>query len=390
MRRYPADEERRIRLQANVRAWSRAGLLDAAQASMLDARLRTDLKQTNDLLRASLAFFTAIIVAATVGLLFVTLGVRTNVAAALLLLLAALCCVVLAEYLSGPLHRYRYGAEEALAVCAVILAAASAIVAIDTGPGTPRHLDLIVALAVAAAGGFAVYRRYGLVYAAIGAMICGALVPFALDLGPARARTCAAALLGAVVVAARAGHLRAGDDVRDDECATLQASACAGVYLTLNLQVADGFWIESVGRGWFYWATYAATWIIPAAALATAIREKDRALLTVGLAIALVTLATNKPYLGLDHQAWDPMLLGVLLVGVAAVVRRWLARGPGDERHGYTATRILQTDRDVLSAVANVSVAWPRDVDRPQTPNGTPPSAFDGGRSGGGGGGASY
>ena len=88
------------------------------------------------------------------------------------------------------------------------------------------------------------------------------------------------------------------------------------------------------------------------------------------------------------HQTWDPMLLGVLLVGVAVVVRRWLARGPGDGRHGYTATRILQTDRDVLSTVANVSVAWPRDVNRPETSTGTAPSAFDGGRSGGGG--ASY
>jgi hypothetical protein len=140
----------------------------------------------------------------------------------------------------------------------------------------------------------------------------------------------------------------------------------------------------------FYWATYAATWIIPAAALVDAIRAKDRLLLRVAAALALLTLATNKPYLGWPRQAWDPMVFGLLLAGVSLALRRWLAGGPDGRRSGYTAARILRGDTDLLEAGAQVSVAWQDRVHQPQSAPVESSATFAGGRSGGAGGGASY
>ena len=107
-------------------------------------------------------------------------------------------------------------------------------------------------------------------------------------------------------------------------------------------------------------------------------------------AAALATLYTNKPYLGWARQTWDPILLGVLLAAVATGVRRWLASGPNGERHGFTAARILESDRDLLSAIATASAAWPRNEHHAPTTAEPSPSPFEGGRSGGAGGGASY
>ena len=65
---YSPDDERRIRSQALVREWTKSGLLDPAQGAALEAELRVDVRRTNVFLRAGLALFTVLIVAASVGL----------------------------------------------------------------------------------------------------------------------------------------------------------------------------------------------------------------------------------------------------------------------------------------------------------------------------------
>ena len=81
------------------------------------------------------------------------------------------------------------------------------------------------------------------------------------------------------------------------------------------------------------------------------------------------------------------MLLGLLLMVGAVIVRRWLASAPDGHRNGYTAARILASDRDVISLVGTASAAWPQRKEPPAAP---PPSEFGGGRSGGAGGGAGW
>jgi len=393
MRRYTAEDEERIRAQAHVRAWARAGLLAADQAAALDVRLRTDLRRTNVFLRAVLALFTAVIVAASVGLVFVWSGFdRTQAATAATFAGAAVVCAALAEYLVAAFRLYRYGVEEMLAVAAAVLLALSA----DQAAHALRlsHAHAIMA-AVAAGASLAAYRRLGLLYAAVGALAAATLVPFGLGMSEAAQHAIAAAICAVVFAWMRALHARHGDDFPGDEYAALGAAAYAGVYLTLNLRVFelfnpfDALALAQVDRR-FYWATYAATWQLPAVALALSIREKDRLLLTVAIGSALATLSTNKPYLGWPRQTWDPILLGLLLIAIATAVRRWLGSGPAGARGGFTAEKILERDRDALSAIATASAAWPHQHDHQAHRPEPPPSQFEGGRSGGGGGGAAY
>ena len=387
-RPYRVEEEQRVRVLDHVRDWARAGLLDASQAAAIETRIRTDLRRTNVFLRAGLALFTAVIAAASVGLVFVSFGISGRLATTLTFSGAAVVCFAAAEYLIAAFRVYRHGIEEACAAAGVVLLGLSAAAWTETS-GLP--MSNAVPFAIATLASFWVYRRFGFVYAALAAMACMAVALSELRLAQTTQRLVTAGAFAAIYVVARAAYLRHGDDFPGDDYALVQAAAFAGMYLFINVRLFDV--IGPAGAKsvvtWFYWTSYAGTWLIPVGGLLLAIRGKDRPLLTVSLVLAFATLATNKPYLGLPRESWDPILFGVLLVVTATLVRRWLARGPGGQRAGFTAEKIFERDRDWLRTVATASVAWPHDMGaaRPSEPA---PSPFEGGRSGGGGGGAQY
>src|SRR5262249_51033682 len=139
----------------------------------------------------------------------------------------------------------------------------------------------------------------------------------------------------------------------------------------------------------FYTFTYGAIWILPAVGLYLALRDKDRFLLDVNIAMALATLMTNKPYLHGVQQTWDPIVLGILLIGVAVVVRRWLAQGSEGIRHGFTAMRILSSEKTRLSVLGTASAALQGTVVKHTTGQAPAPKPetfhAGGGRSGGAG-----
>src|SRR5262245_21733388 len=391
MRKYDAADEERIRVQAQVREWTNAGLLDGEQGAALGAQLRTELRRTNQLVRGALALFSGLMIIASVALVFVTLNLHDEGSAAVIFAFAAVGCFALAEYLAGGFRFYRYGVEEMAAVMAAVFLGLSALLAATSSHSTSKSSET-AGLLFAGFGPLAAYLRFGYVYAAIGAMICGAAIPFQLVLTEPVQRLTAAALLGAVFAVTRALHRQHGDDFPGDEYATLQSAAWLGVYLVLNLHAPDivrGVGITRTSDAWFYWATYIVTWLMPAIGLFLAIRERDRSFLSVNLAIALGTLATNKPYLHKASETWDPILLGLLLMAGAVAVRRWLASAPGGHRNGYTAARILASDRDLISFAGTASAAWQRQREAPPPPA-APPPEFGGGRSGGAGGGAGW
>jgi hypothetical protein len=144
--------------------------------------------------------------------------------------------------------------------------------------------------------------------------------------------------------------------------------------------------VVDIHDGWFYWLTWVLTWVLPAAGLVLGIRAKDRPLIIVSLAMSIVTLATNKPYLGWERHTWDPMLLGVVLMAVALGLRRWLSSGPNAARYGFTAARIAAGRDPALTILSAAPIPI-----RPHT-HAAPsaPSGFDGGRSGGAGGGGGF
>jgi len=388
VRRYTDDEEERIHLQGEVREWTRSGLLDAAQGEALAADLRVDLRRTKPFLRAVLALFTALIVAAGVALFLNVFEVSGEVATAMVEAVASLACLGIAELLVAHYRCYRFGVEESFAVAAVALLMLSGEGLAAAQEIGRRGMPTVVALLIGSAGGFGLFRRFGFIYAAVASVICAAAIPFQFDLDPSIQRSIAAATMAVVFFAVRPTRLQHGDDFPGNEYGYLQAAALAGVYLMLNLVLVSG-WRPIAG--WFHWPSYLAIWALPIAGLRLGVRDRDRELIDVSALLLLVTLLTNKSYLGWPRHSWDPIGLGVLLIAVAWGLRRWLSTGPGGERHGFTATRLLEKDRAALSRVSiAASLGQPGMGTGTQIGgSGTPPPAdpFGGGRSGGGGGG---
>ena len=385
MSRYSETDERHVRAQAEIRGWKGAGLIDASQAETLLAGYRVELRRTNVFLRVALALFTALVVAAVVFFVLELLNSHDATGVTVVTGVASVACLVVAEALVGTFRLYRFGVEEMLAACSVILLSISV-----SEFWTSGESSVIAALVTSSAGGFALYRRFGFVWAALAGMCCAAAIPFQFARMPLSGeRALSAAILGLIFLVVRPKRTRDGEEWPGDEYGVLQAAAFGGVYLVLNLHLVPDM-IRAMGDragGWFYWCTWIMTWLLPSVGLFLGVRDKDRPLLIVSVAMAIGTLVSNKPYLGWTRYTWDPMLLGVLLIAVAVALRRWLSSGPEGARYGFTAARIF---RDKDSALTLLSAA-PFPV-KPHIPAPAPtaPSGFDGGRSGGAGGGGSF
>jgi len=174
----------------------------------------------------------------------------------------------------------------------------------------------------------------------------------------------------------------------------VEAFLWLGIYLVINLRLWSA---DLVGQWWkssrtavafsptFYWATWVLIWCLPAVILLRGIRQRDRFVIGAGAIAGILTLVTNKPYLGWQRHTWDPMLLGALLIGIALLVRRWLAHRPGEVRHGFTARRLSGKDKrwmNVGSAALGLGAAHAT-THTPQT--GSHEVHFGGGDFGGGG-----
>jgi uncharacterized membrane protein YgcG len=203
--------------------------------------------------------------------------------------------------------------------------------------------------------------------------------------------------IGLVCVAAVRSRHRF--DYLDDAYSFAEALLWLGIYLAINLQISSpDLLVQWWGRaqapsefaGPFYWATWVLIWCLPPLVLARGIRQKDRSVIDVGMIVAVLTFVSNKPYLGWQRHTWDPMLLGILLTGVAFFIGRWLARGPAGIRHGFTAGSLSGKDKLWMSAGAAVFglMSPSAIVPGPQTTG--PEVRFGGGTSGGGGAGGNF
>jgi hypothetical protein len=285
----------------------------------------------------------------------------------------------LAENLVSAFHLYRFGVEEAAAISAAALAGiAAAIYTKDFG-----STDLVVT-AVAAS---LIYFRFGYLGAAMGAMLSLSAIPFRMDLPNDLARLISAGVLALIWFIA--GQLRKpyGDDFPGDEYATIEAMAWLGVYGFLNLHLftfAISLPARTATESLFYWFTYLATWALPLIGLYLGIRDKHRWMMDVNLCLVLLTLITNKPYLHALQKPWDPVLFGLLLVGVALVVRRWIANGTDGFRKGFTTVRLLNSEARSMAIATTAAVAFhPGGVpNQPSSPDTFQPG---GGHSGGAG-----
>jgi hypothetical protein len=326
-------------------------------------------------------------------------GLRNEVSIAWAALAFGIAMVGLAEYLVRRRSFYRYGIEEALALAGMALACAGIVIFISLLHVELRLLITTAAL-LASAGAFWLYLRFGFLYAAVISAACVCVVPFQLSLPHASERAIVAMVLALVLLTSIRAESIETRDFRKERSVILQACLLAGIYLAVNLRLPElgkAFWGHS-GMSYrpfagfpplFYWMTYGLTFLIPALGLYHGLKSRKRIVINVSLIAALLTLATNKDYLGFKHHAWDPAIFGVVLILAAMVVMRWLANGGREARNGFTAQNLLKPENHGIN-LADLGAAVLPGAIQANLPPSSPDKPFAGGQSGGGGASSGY
>lgn len=398
MRLYSASSEETLRARRLLKEWAGEGILTREQTQRLEHETVSELRTTNIFLRLVLFFFTLIIVGSAVGLFFVVFLQHSSeqTAGAFFLIFAAICYGA-AEVAVSQFRLYRYGIEEALAVFSVGLLCVGLETAFFNGSYYSGYWDGAYSL-VLAAGAIAslwIWRRFGLWYAFPAAMIFALFLPGYWTSSNAAQHIFVAVfyVIGLIcIVAVRSRHHY---DYLDDAYSLVEALLWLGIYLVLNLKISSLNLPPQWGIGGarvfpqfarpFYWTTWVLIWCLPPVVLVRGIRRKDRFVIWAGAMVAILTLVSNKPYLGWPRHTWDPMLLGILLTGFAVFIQRWLARGTNGIRHGFTAARLSGKDKYWMGAGSAVlGLVSPRLV-TPASQTSSPGVRFGGGASGGGG-----
>lgn len=401
MRIYSASSEETLRARKLLTDWTGEGFLTKAQHQVLEQETVSELRTTNIFLRLVLFLFTLIIAGAGAGLFFVVFLSRpSDRPTGVFFLIFAAVCYAAAEAAVSQARLYRYGIEEALAVCSVGFLCAGMRLAFFSGSGYSVKPDAALALVPAAGAVFSLWmwRRFGLWYAFLAAMIFVVFLPgYWTSSGEAQRVIIALFyVIGLAGVAAVRSHHRF--DYLEKAYSLVEAFLWLGTYLAINLKLSSmnlpaQWWVGTRTTAEFarpfYWGTWVLIWCLPPIVLARGIRQKDRFVIAVGGILAVLTCVSNKPYLGWPRHTWDPMLLGILLTGVAVFLRRWLARGSGGIRHGFTAARVSGKDRQWMNIGATVLGPLPHSITPDPQPS-NPDFRFGGGQTGGGGAGGDF
>lgn len=396
---YTDDQEAKIHIRREAKAWARSGLITEAQLGFINGRTAHGLNQTNVFFRILFFLFTSIGVLAAVGLYFWSFKIRGTAALAASALFFGALSYGTAEFLVRRKSFYRYGIEEALALCSVPLVCWGILTAIPLHSYSQGLYDTSAALLFSAAA-FWIYRRFGFLYAAAISIAAASAVPFLLDLPPAAEKAVLALALALVLLTGIRAEKSETRDFARDRIEALQAILLAGIYLALNLRLhlLGSTWFGDRGplhdpcAGYpplFYWATYGFAFLVPALGLWHGIRARKRMVINASLVLTLLTLATNKDYLGFSHYAWDPAILGAAMIVAAVALTRWLKGGQGEARNGFTARSLVKPEDHGISLADIGAAAIPGMAGAPPKP----PQAdrpFEGGMSGGGGASGTY
>lgn len=370
---YTRDEERAIRVQRLVHDWTQSGLLLPEQRDRILPELRVDVRRTNIFLRLTLFVFGYMIVNSLTGLFVVTLNLSED-ATMFLAMGASAAFFCAAHTLVKQFRLYHFGIEESAAVASVSFGAIAASMLLHP------TFSIFQAAIAAAAGSFLIFRRFGLVYAGVAATICAALIPFGTQQVDTVRRLAAMAIMVVVFAIARERRQDHDWDFPGDAYAVIETVSWAMLYLLANLKMSS--WLASPDEiRQFYWATYAAIWALPAVGLYVAIRDRHRLLLDANIVLAILTMLSNKPYLGAEPKPWDPIVFGGLLIAIAIGLRRWLASGGNGARSGFVAHRLLASEKARL-ALAGAATVFAPGAPPAHTPE--PPPAIGGGGSSGG------
>ena len=225
--------------------------------------------------------------------------------------------------------------------------------------------------AFATAAGFLVLARFPtgrLGWAVVGAALCAISIGLAERprLAPSRRR----ALAGVFIVSALA------------------------LYAAINLYSCDKRIVEVIGE----WsetermrgaairvrpAFVIATAVVPVLFLVWGVRARRRLVLDTGACLAALSVLTLEYYV--RFGSLEITVFGLALIGLALWLNRFLARAPGGEVHGFTASLLLSAEDGTLSPAAALVAA----AAVPASPHPADDADFSAGGGKYGGGGAS-
>ena len=257
MRAYSQHDEESLRDQGLLRGWIASGFLTADQNSALQAELNVPLRRTHGVLRAVLFLFTALIVAAAVGLLGDLFDAHSFATSLVLFASSALISLVLAWLLATRTRLYRCGVEEALAAAGVVLL----MLALGWEGWKFQH---VLSTATGALASFGVYRVFRFRYAVVASVFFAGMIPFALPFAaqtqPVIVRTSSLLIFAITFFIGGAIHRRHRGEILEDDCTAIKVTAFGGMYFVLNLVISSRwFGFAAVSSGWFYWFSYALT-----------------------------------------------------------------------------------------------------------------------------------
>jgi len=373
---YPRDDERAIRQQRMVEDWTKSGLIQPEQREQVIPELQVDLRRTNRFLRSTLFIFGYMIVNSVVGLVAVFLDLR-NEAGTVLAFVAAGAFFAVAQWLITRYRLYRFGVEEAAAI------ASASFLTVGSGLFMHPNLSSLQAFMAAAGGSFILFSRFGYVYAGVAAVVFAAVIPFNFEFvaSDTPRRLMSGVILLLIFGLTRERRKDHEWEFPGDSYAVLETTAWVGLYLMANLKLSP--WLSSPDDvPTFYWATYVVIWVLPPIGLFLAVRDRHRWMLDANIVLAIVTMMSNKPYLGAEQKPWDPILFGVLMIAIAVGLKRWLSSGALGSRGGFIAARLLASERERLSVAGGAAALAPG---APAPHSHPAPEIGGGGRSGGAG-----
>jgi hypothetical protein len=383
-----ARSERAQAVRAAAHSWQRAGVVDEAVVKAVEARYPDDRVRVGPVFRVLLFLFTLIAVGGFYGFIGLLAELRGPDGWAWLAVLAGVAMVAATEVQIGSLRRRQGGTEAATSFLAVsFLLSAIALWLTDPLHDVPVTVALLCLNAVVVLVPAAWRWGYPL-YA--GAATAGLLLALAPIPG--------ARLLWIVLpLAAAPGLLKLARSPRlppahRASLETVAFVALAGLYAAVHLGSWEARLIEEIGgRGQtpgsdlLWWSAVVATGLVPAVLLAAGILRRRYSLLLLGTITAAISLVTLRYYVHLAPLWVVLVASGALLVGVVLALRRYLAAGPDNERHGFTASPLFAdlTRQRVLEAGAAVLAFTPEARPLHEEPK------YEGGGGEFGGGGAS-
>jgi hypothetical protein len=386
MRVFDAGLEERAFRHGLLKEWRTARLVAPEAAAGIASAIGEPPANAAWPLRVVLFGFAALCQGLAVVLVLKDLHGRFEVGVGALIL--AGFSVMIAETMIRSLKVLRHGAEEALIAGAVLLIAIAAERFLGNGDVGIRWSTSVFSIALAAAAALA-YARYGYRLAAICVAVSLGVFLGALDFGERGTRVLLALLYGALLAAVTLWPGLPRRERERLEIARFFLALSVPLCLNLALERVGSFPVApgGVGLDAFSWATFAAIFLIPAGWLAWGIASRARSLIWAGALCLLIAFCSIKPYFGWARHSWDPAVLGVELVVLALVLKRWLDAGPGRRRGAFSSEDMGNSEPGgALGLLAGAVAAGPSSA-----PAGGPaPMKGQGGDFGGGGASGSF